>query len=317
MTREDFLTAYCTPVTGQMPIPGGTVQVYQCPPPLLPFLPPHPEDVDIPDIDIPGISQPGGVDEPNITDDPEEGQIVGPVIPPAETETDVADPEPGSLAGELGEPMPVTDLPSPHSDIQEEVRTRASEDECVEGCNACPPHADGNYDWNTYISAGVDETNSERFTWARYQEYVCKLPNDGPNGRIVEFYYLTYTSPTGPRPYPWDGFEPATCTLVEAKYGYDTHLTSYNQEVIGSDGEPDTRRRTIADPDRPFLAEVEFAQLVRKANEQAARIAGVDDVGLIWAFSSFDSQDYFYWNGGGDVGNPPRFDSFHLPWSGG
>ncbi|MEJ6404356.1 Tox-REase-5 domain-containing protein [Yoonia sp. 2307UL14-13] len=285
--------------------------IYSCPWWTAPFLEAMPEDINLPEIDIPGIGTPG---DDNITDDPEEGQIVGPIIPPTSDTTGVDTvPEPGSLANEAGEPLPPPDLPTVHTDVTEKIRADRQPDECVEDCDQCPPRIEGVVDWRTYISSGVNETNSGDYMWAGYQAYICGLPNDPANGRIKEFIYLT--DDRG-QPYPWDGFESGSCTLIECKYGYDTGLTDGFKSVIGSDGQEDARMETVVDPERKFVVDMTFEALIRQARRQLRYISGVEEAKLLWVFSSFYTQDYFFWNGGGGVGVAPKFRTFYIPWSG-
>lgn len=318
MTFEDLVVLHCAPVGAPRAIPGGYEQDFYCPPNVLPLLGPLPGDDELPEFEIPGISLPGDDDGGNITDDPEEGQIVGPIIPPddAGAGTTTAEAEPGSLAADLDGPSPPTDLPTPHENVRERIRENAQEDDCIEGCEDCPPRSEGNWDWNTYLRAGVDEQETQQsggYAWVGYQVHVCGTLNDAGNGRIKEFMYLTTASG---RVAEWDGFDGGSCTLIEAKYAYDTALTHRWIPRVGSQGQADTTSVTEVIPGKEMQARFTFDGLINKATAQLARIAGIDEVKLLWVFESHNTFHYFL-ERGGRVGPIPKYDVMQQSWQGG
>lgn len=305
MTLDEMLVTYCTPYGAPQPIPGGVRQWYACPPNIAPFLPPLPEDVEIPGIEIPGISLPGSDDGPNITDDPEEGVTVGPVIPPAETDTTVADPEPGSLAGELDGPAMPPDLNQPHPDVKQEIQERADDDQCVEGCEECAPRADGNAAWTSYAPDDAEFVGESAWNGYHYQHDVCGLPYDPPTSNIMEWKFASYS---------WDGFESGSCTMLEAKYGYNTRLTHTYVSHITDDGRETSRYRTIAQEGWESRARATFGRLVSQARRQIGYLRPyTPQVGLLWSFSSPDSLAYFNNTGGNRLVAEWRYIAMHIP----
>lgn len=268
----------------------------------LQFAPPMPEDEDLPDVDIPGLTS--GNDGPNITDDPEEGITIGPVGPgetPAVPETAT---EPGSLAGELDQPTPEPDLPQPHPDIKQEIKNRADEDQCTEGCDECAPRTSGFSDWTRYAPEDAEFVGESAWNGYHYQHEVCGLPYDPPTSRIKEWKFASYS---------WDGFESGSCTMLEAKYGYDTRLTNTYITVTTDDGQQDVRYRTIAQEGWESRARSMFRRLVGQAQAQIGRLRPHPETGLMWSFSSSDSLFYFNDTGGLALVGQWRFGAMHIP----
>nr|WP_239479570.1 Tox-REase-5 domain-containing protein [Actibacterium sp. 188UL27-1] len=301
---------YCTP-TGDIYVDpqGNAYPTYtNCPFWLDPFLAPVPED--LPEIELP-TGNPGGGE--NITDDPEEGITVGPVVPPEQTLPEPT-PEAGELAGEAGEPTPTPDFPQPHETVRQRIEENVqSSDDCTDGCDECEPRLEGYYDWNNYLNAGITEAETQEgnYAWVGYQVYVCNLPIDPGRGRIAEFIYLTNDAG---QPHEWDGFDAPTCTLIQAKYAYDTALTAEWTPRTGSDGQPDTGSIVVPIEAKRFQAEVTFDELLRKAGNQFRRIANVEHAKLLWVFESHNSFHYFIRRGGDRIGPIPKYDVMQNPW---
>lgn len=296
---------FCTPTGNVYPQSDGTVLVeYTCPPIVSPFLPPLPEE--LPEVEIPGVGSPGEVDEPNITDDPEEGITVGPVVPPAETGSTTADPEPGSLAGELDGPTGPQDLPQPHSDVRREIEEWSDDDDCLEGCDECEPREEGRAEWTRYAPEDAEFVGESAWNGYHYQHDVCGLPYEPATSRIKEWKFASYS---------WDGFEPGSCTMLEAKYGYDTRLTHRYRTVTLDDGRQDVRYQTIAQPGWESRARSTFRRPIGQARAQIGRLRPYGDprIGLLWSFSSHDSKAYFHETGGSRLFREWRYFLTHIP----
>ncbi|MEJ6404221.1 Tox-REase-5 domain-containing protein [Yoonia sp. 2307UL14-13] len=240
------------------------------------YAPPTPEDIDLPEIPIPGFP-PGEVDEPNITNDPEEGITVGPVIPGETGTAPQAAPEPGSLAGELDGPMPQPDLPQPHPEVKQEIDRWADEDDCTEGCDECAPRVQGNTGWTRYAPEDAEYVGEGVWNGYHYQHDICRLPYEPATSRIQEWKFASYS---------WDGFEPGSCTMLETKYGYDSRLTHRYDGVLREDGTESVRYRTVPMDGWEGLARYIFRRLIKQAGQQIERLQPYPEAGLLWSFSA-------------------------------
>lgn len=129
-----------------------------------------------------------------------------------------------------------TALPAPHSGVKAKIEELAEADECIEGCDECAPRVRGFADWTRYAPEDAEFVGESAWNGFHYQHDICRLPYEPATSRILEWKFAAYS---------WDGFEPGSCTMLEAKYGYDTKLTHTYDAAIGSDGAEDSRYRTI------------------------------------------------------------------------
>lgn len=284
----ESLSPFCLPTPITWIGPDGTVErlyVGYCPP--LPV----PDDVDLPD--LPGIGS-GEGETGEITDDPNGGEIeepaddipVGPEIAPGDQVQ-----------------------PQTHPQVLSKVREQADEDTCVEGCDQCAPLIEGFPDWNRYwrknewVPVG---------TWNgyHYQALICGLPHDPPGRQIVEIFFTPQANGKNGR-YAWDGFEPVSCTLIDAKWGYDTLLEYFFRPHTFPNGTEGSIRDTRAIAGEESRVRLQFRGLVQQAEQQLDRLAPYPETNLLWSFASFDSYIIFQRRGGGDL------DMFviNIPWS--
>jgi hypothetical protein len=203
------------------------------------------------------------------------GICIGPPPPPI--------PGPDLPMPEL--PMPGPDLPGldlpdtppqavPGAQVEARAIARTRDDVCTVGCDACVAASTGFPQWVSYRDDPDAPLAGTAERGYAYQHFVCRLPHEPVARRIMEWQFAGYS---------WDGIEVVTCTLLEAKYGYDEFL-----EDDWQGGLP--RLKTWA-----IKAGIQvFVDLVTQAGEQAARIAPFrPEVSLRWVFSHQRPMIYF------------------------
>lgn len=173
-------------------------------------------------------------------------------------------------------------------DVETQSETETEEDVCTEGCEACSAARMGHAAWVNYAPDNAEYHEESTWQGYRYQAHVCGLPHDPVGGRIQEWQFVAYS---------WDGFEHATCRMLEAKWGYSGLLESFYVTV---DGDP--RRRTKPKPGFEELARGRFGRLLFQAGNQKARLSQFPEVGLLWMFAHFDSYIFFSTVGGNALG---------------
>ena len=119
---------------------------------------------------------------------------------------------------ETGPDLPGLDLPddatgpTTGADVEADITARVKEETCKENCDDCRPAQDGQAEWVAY--SNVDKSPSmSRVEAANYQAFVSGFPHDPAGRRIIEWYWSGTPH--------WDGIIAASCTLLEAKHGYD------------------------------------------------------------------------------------------------
>jgi Restriction endonuclease fold toxin 5 len=159
----------------------------------------------------------------------------------------------------------VTPLPNTGAATQGQALVGVRDDVCTEGCDACIAAASGGPKLVTYHANRDKPISGTATRGYAYQAFVSGLPHDPANGQNVAWNWVGYD---------WDGIEIATCTMLEAKYGYDDFFVPYD-----ASGPVFVRsKETIA----IFI----FRKMTRQLGEQIARVAPFSpEVRLKWVFS--------------------------------
>jgi hypothetical protein len=158
----------------------------------------------------------------------------------------------------------VTPLPNTGAATQGQALVGVRDDVCTEGCDACIAAASGGPKLVTY-NANRDKPISGTATRGyAYQAFVSGLPHDPANGQNVAWNWVGYD---------WDGIEIATCTMLEAKYGYDIFM-------------PYNAAGPTALPGKEFLLAIMFDRMIEQLTNQLGRIVPFSpEVKLKWVFS--------------------------------
>jgi hypothetical protein len=218
------------------------------------------------------------------------GICIGPPVPPF--------PGPDLPVPEL--PAPGTDLPGldipgapagalPGAQVEADAIARTRDDVCTVGCEACVAASSGSPQWVSYRNDPDAPLAGTAERGYAYQHFVCRLPHEPVARRIMEWQFAGYS---------WDGIEVVTCTVLEAKYGYDERYL----EDDWAGGRP-----------KPLpwaLAARIFPRLVTQAGQQLGHLAPFrPDVGLKWLFSHQRPSIYFLY-----LLNQSEYSAIEVEW---
>ncbi len=119
-------------------------------------------------------------------------------------------------------PLDLSDLPpltapggtitAPGTRTEDRALDRTKDDVCTTGCVNCIAAASGYPDWVSYQNNKDKPVAGTASRGYAYQAFISALPHEPENRRNMEWQWAAYS---------WDGIEIATCTMLEAKYGYD------------------------------------------------------------------------------------------------
>jgi hypothetical protein len=169
---------------------------------------------------------------------------------------------------------PIPDLPpltgpgraeatTPGARVEDRALERTRDDVCTTGCQACIAAASGYPDWVSYQNNKDQPVAGTASRGYAYQAFVSGLPHEPENRRNMEWQWVAYS---------WDGIEVPTCTMLEAKYGYDIF-------------EPYNAAGPTALPGKGFLLPSMFGGLIDQLTNQLARVAPFSpEVKLRWVF---------------------------------
>lgn len=137
---------------------------------------------------------------------------VGPPPPPAPDLPEVEFPTPGNDLP--GQDLPDTEArPDTGAEVESDAEAMTREDICTEGCWECAAVNNGRPEWQRYRRDPTARVSDNTRIARDYQEFVTGLPHDYPNRQSLEWIFASDV--------PWDGIDAPTCTLLEAKHGYD------------------------------------------------------------------------------------------------
>lgn len=205
-------------------------------------------------------------------------------------ELDITDPESDLPDDALPEADPDVVKPGDEAVTGSKSEAKSEEDvteeACTQACDACSAAQQGAAKWRQYEQEDAEVQEENTWQGYRYQAYICGLPHEPVKGRIMEWFFVAYY---------WDGFEAATCRMIETKYGYNTLLEHYYRDSLG----PESALYSVRPKaDVKGWAYAQFARIVAQAAKQKARLTPYPEVGLIWYFSHFDSWVFFRMTGG-------------------
>jgi hypothetical protein len=171
---------------------------------------------------------------------------------------------------------PIPDLPpltgpgraeatTPGARVEDRALERTRDDVCTTGCQACIAAASGYPDWVSYHNNKDQPVAGTASRGYAYQAFVSGLPHEPENRRNMEWQWAAYS---------WDGIEVLTCTMLEAKYGYDDFFVPYNHSgPIFASG-------------KEVIAGFVFNKMIRQLGQQVSRVAPfAPEVKLKWVFS--------------------------------
>jgi Restriction endonuclease fold toxin 5 len=162
--------------------------------------------------------------------------------------------------------------PRPDGRVEDRARDRTLDDVCTTGCDACIAAAGGYPEWVSYQNNKDKPVVGTASRGYAYQAFVSGLPHEPENRRNMEWQWAAYS---------WDGIEIPTCTMLEAKYGYDLFI-------------PYDPSGPVALPGKEFLVIIMFDQMIQQLTEQLGRIAAFGpDVSLKWVFSHQNPMTWF------------------------
>jgi hypothetical protein len=211
--------------------------------------------------------------------------LVAPDLPPLDL------PAPGNDLPGLSLPD-VAPAPNTGAATQGQALAGVRDDVCTEGCNACVAAASGRPKLVTYHANRDKPISGTATRGYAYQAFVSGLPHDPANGQNVAWAWAGYD---------WDGIEVPTCTMLEAKYGYDDFFVPY-----------DARGPTYR-PDKVVVAGLVFAKMIAQLRNQLALVIPFSpDVKLKWVFSHQNPMNWLMTlaNGGGQIGYTTEYRPF-------
>jgi Restriction endonuclease fold toxin 5 len=191
--------------------------------------------------------------------------IIGPDLPPLNLPSPSPDLPPLTLPD-------VTPLPNSGAVTQDRALEGTRDDVCTEGCDACIAARSGGPKEVTYHANRDKPISGTATRGYAYQAFVSGLPHDPANGKNVAWSWVGYE---------WDGIEVATCTMLEAKYGYDIFM-------------PYNAAGPTALPGKEFLLRSMFRGMITQLTSQLALVAPFSsEVKLRWVFSHQNPMTYF------------------------
>jgi hypothetical protein len=172
-------------------------------------------------------------------------------------------------------PLDLPDLPpltapsgpitAPGTRAEDRALDRTRDDVCTTGCINCIAAATGYPDWVPYQNNKDKPVAGTASRGYAYQAFVSGLPHEPANRRNIEWQWAAYS---------WDGIEVPTCTMLEAKYGFDDFFVPYNHSG------------PIFTPGKEVVAVFVFNKMLRQLGQQIARVAPfAPEVKLKWVFS--------------------------------
>jgi Restriction endonuclease fold toxin 5 len=192
--------------------------------------------------------------------------LVAPDLPPLDL------PTPGNDLPGLGLPG-VAPVPNTGAATQGQALAGVRDDVCTEGCNACVAAASGGPKLVTYHANRDKPISGTATRGYAYQAFVSGLPHDPANGQNVAWAWAGYD---------WDGIEVPTCTMLEAKYGYDIFM-------------PYNAAGPTALPGKEFLLRSMFGKMIKQLTDQLVLVAPFSaEVKLRWVFSHQNPMTHFH-----------------------